>query len=118
MTSGQSPFDDRPDPALGAALRSIYAVSDDEAFLARFRLALAAEADRASSVEVLGRWAWPGVAAAAVLALGLGLLIGRVSSADPTPTLADAVAPSGVPSQLLSTAQPASRDLLLAVVIE
>lgn len=60
-----TPFDSLPDPVLGAALREALAPGGDAAFAARFRAALAGE----SPLDVLARWVWPGLAAAAAALL-------------------------------------------------
>jgi hypothetical protein len=77
MTESKTPFDHRPDPTLGAALRAALAPGASEDFVARVKAA--AQARRPHSVEhYLARWARRGIAAAAVAALFAGVFIGRM----------------------------------------
>lgn len=87
-----NPFDPHPDAQLGALLRETLAAPDPDGFVRRV-LAAVRGAPEESSLEVLARWAWPGVAAAAALALVFGLLLGRTDDAGPA-ALASAEAPS------------------------
>src|SRR5207245_2740487 len=69
MTQGPLPFDHRPDPVLGAALRRALEPEGEAAFLARL-LARVDEVRLAATWDaVLARWARLGVVAAAVVAL-------------------------------------------------
>src|SRR5438876_9065771 len=73
------PSDFRPDPELGAALRSALEPKDDHAaFVARVMARYDQALDRATipTLDVLASWFRPGVAAAAA-ALIAGFLIGR-----------------------------------------
>jgi hypothetical protein len=94
MTSS-SPFDHRPDPDIGAALRELLSSADDAAFAQRIEAAAAAVFGRATPFgwwEVLGAWAWPGVAAALALAAGATLWVTLASSrADRDVTIEDDV---------------------------
>jgi hypothetical protein len=64
--TASSPFDHRPDPEIGAALRQLLTTTDDAAFAARVEAAAAPLFRRGTPGwwEVLGAWARPGVAAA------------------------------------------------------
>src|SRR6266852_5990374 len=70
------PFDHRPDPVLGKALREALDPGDAQAFIARV-LARAEHVRVASWDAVLARWARAGVAAALVVALAGGYFVGR-----------------------------------------
>ena len=85
------PFDHRPDPELGAALRAALEPKDDQkAFVARIMAQYERALDRATipTLDVLASWFRPGVAAA-VAALIAGFLIGRTALA-PAPASIDA----------------------------
>ena len=111
------PFDHRPDPVLGEALRRALDPEggDSTAFVAR--VLARADALRAaipgSWDAVLARWARVGVAAAVVIALAAGYLVGR--------NAAGAAAGPGRPSvadALLSRAtQGPEAEIVLASVI-
>ena len=75
MSDPTTPFDSRPDPVLGAALRAALAPRDSAAFVAR----VVAAADRPADplVDVLARWSRLGIAAAALAALVAGFAVGR-----------------------------------------
>jgi hypothetical protein len=82
MTHEPLPFDHRADPVLGAALRRALDPGDHAAFVARvLAAAAAAGAAPASWDAVLARWARVGVAAAVVIALAAGYLVGRATAA-------------------------------------
>jgi hypothetical protein len=96
MTETKTPFDHRPDPLLGAALRAALTSGESPGFAAR--VMAAAQVRRAHPVEhLLARWARRGIAVAAVAALAAGLVIGRahqtaepsVADADPGAMIAD-----------------------------
>jgi hypothetical protein len=75
------PFDHRPDPELGAALRAALDPQGDQAaFVARVMARYDSALDRASvpapTLEVLASWFRPGMVAAAA-ALVLGFVFGR-----------------------------------------
>jgi hypothetical protein len=108
------PFDHRPDPAIGDALRRALEPGDDSAFVAR----VVAQVERvragagASWDAVLAGWARVGVAAAVTIALAAGYLLGR-SAAAPTPrraSVADAV--------LAPVTSTAEVEVVLASVID
>lgn len=107
-----TPFDYRPDPVLGSALRQALAAPDDAAFVARMRALVAGE----SSWDVLARWSWPGLAAAAAALLVASLWLGQMDPLDPTLGVEQALAPAdAVPTQL-ATAQP-TREAVLALAL-
>jgi hypothetical protein len=117
MTREPLPFDHRPDPMLGAALRHALETGDDAAFLAR----LLARADEASAAAVswdavLARWARAGVAAAVFVALVAGYLVGRA-----TATGGGAAGP-GHPSVAEALLEPRTQvpevEVVLASVLE
>jgi hypothetical protein len=103
MTQESTPFDHRPDAALGAALREALAPGDHAAFIARVLAGL--EAPRAGHWEVLASWARAGIAAAAVAAFAAGILAGRAMSA-----------PAFVDDLLASAAGPSARELVAAAL--
>jgi hypothetical protein len=85
------PFDHRPDPELGAALRAALEPTDDhKAFVARVMAQYERALDRASvpTLVVLASWFRPGIAAA-VAALILGFVFGR-TVLTPAPASIDA----------------------------
>jgi hypothetical protein len=108
MTPELTPFDHRPDPTLGAALRRALEPDDQESFVARV-LARAQEAQRATWDSVLARWARTGVAAAALIALVAGYVVGRASPSG-APTVADAL--------IAPPAQAPVAEVVLASVID
>lgn len=67
-----TPFDHRPDPVLGDALREALTTGDDAAF-ARRVLAQWPGTPSESWWDVLGEWAGPGLAAAVLLLLATGM---------------------------------------------
>src|SRR5437016_4101933 len=89
MTPELTPFDHRPDAALGAALRRALAPGDDAAFVARV-LARFEQARGPTWHGVLARWARAGVGAAALIALVAGYLVVRAPRAS-APTVAEAL---------------------------
>ena len=85
------PSDFRPDPELGAALRSALEPKDDHpAFVARVMAQYDQALDRATipTLDVLASWFRPGIAAAAA-ALLAGFLVGR-TVLTPAPASIDA----------------------------
>jgi len=110
------PFDHRPDPALGAALRQALTAADDAAFVARV-LARVARAPIAHW-DVLASWARAGIAVAAVAALVAGFLVGRAVT---TPTsLEDVLVAAAGPSAraLVTSSRPPDPSVVLAAVEE
>lgn len=108
-----TPFDSRPDPELGAALRAALGPSGDAAFAARFRAALAAD----TPLEVLARWVWPGLAAAATLLLAAGLW-SAWPDATPAPGLDQAFASGGVEAMVAAADRPGPEVVLVAAMGE
>jgi len=103
------PFDHRPDTVLGEELRRALDAGDAASFVARV-LARAAEARVASWDAVLARWARTGVAAAVLVALAAGYLVGRASAAPaPRPSVYDAL--------MAPPAHPGEVEIVLASVI-
>jgi hypothetical protein len=115
MKQDMMPFDHRPDPTLGAALREALSADDDATFVARVLARAGRPQAAAAHWDVLASWARVGITAAAVAALAAGLLVGRVRSA-PSPSvddlLADAAGPSG--DALAASAQPPDASVLFA----
>ena len=100
MTESNTPFDHRPDPMLGDALRAALAPRGRADFVAR----VLAAADRPADplVDVLARWSRLGIAAALLAALAASLVVGRgnraatesaVGGADPEAVVAGVQAP-------------------------
>jgi hypothetical protein len=114
MKRDSMPFDHRPDPVVGAALRRALDPEDGTAAAFVARVVARAEQARAASWDaVLARWARVGVAAAMVVALGAGYVLGRSAAT---------VAPSGgrgtVADALLAPAtQAPDVEIVLASVI-
>jgi hypothetical protein len=74
MREKAMPFDHRPDPMLGAALREALSAQDHSTFVARVTAAL--EVPHVVHWDVLAAWARHGIAVACVGALGAALLVG------------------------------------------
>jgi hypothetical protein len=111
----EQPFDHRPDPVLGEALRHALEPGDSAAFVAR--VLARADALRAATPgswdAVLARWARVGVAAAMVIALAAGYLVGRTAT-----TTAAAPGRASVADALLGRAtQGPEVEIVLASVI-
>jgi hypothetical protein len=108
------PFDHRPDRALGDALRHALDPGDDGAGFVASVLARVERIRETSWDAVLARWARAGVAAAVVVALAGGYLVGR-ATASPAPD------PSGRPSVtdvlIAPPAHPGEVEVVLASVI-
>ena len=92
MTREPLPFDHRPDPALGAALRQALepAEGSHTAFVARLLARVDDPRGTGSWDRVLARWARVGVAAAVLFSLAAGYLVGRATAA-PGPSVAEAL---------------------------
>lgn len=71
-----TPFDNRPDPVLGAELRAALTTADSHEFLSRTRAAVL-EAGAETAWDVLSRWAPRGLVAAAAAAALAWVLAGR-----------------------------------------
>jgi len=108
-----SPFDVRPDAALGDLLRKHLTGSDVSLFRERM-LRVLAEANPATPWDQLARWARPGLMAAGLAAAALGWLAVR--------SLDRAVVPEGeggaVSVQVIVAGQQTAGDLLIAAVME
>ena len=93
MTREPLPFDHRPDPALGAALRQ--ALEPEEGSHTGFVARLLARVDdprgAGSWDRVLARWARVGVAAAVLFSLAAGYLVGRATATPARPSVAEAL---------------------------
>lgn len=109
------PFDHRPDPMLGEALRQALNPDDGDAgtsaFVARV-LARAADIRAPSWDLVLAHWSRVGVAAAILVAVAAGYLVGRTGTAAPAarPTMTDVL--------LSPPAHPGEVEIVLASVID
>ncbi len=105
------PFDHRPDAALGDALRRALDPGDDGVAFAT-RLRARAEALRVGSWDaVLARWARAGVAAAVLVALATGYLVGRTGAMP-------AARPSVTDVLIAPPAHPREVEVVLASVID
>lgn len=108
MTAPLTPFDHRPDPVLGAALREALQPRDREG--AAFRARVLAAAARAPDpvVDVLARWSRFGIAAAVVAAIAAGVIVGRTGRpAEPAVAVTD-------PGALIAGVQTPDANILLA----
>ena len=101
------PFDHRPDPVLGDALRRALDPGQEGGGHAAFVARVLARAEHVRVVSwdgVLARWARAGVAAALVVALAAGYVVGRATAASPTaarPTVSDVlIAPPAHPGEV------------------
>jgi hypothetical protein len=117
---GGTPFDHRPDPLVGEALRRLLTTTDDGAFAARV-LAAAARPVARTSVDILAHWARPGIAAAVVAAMIGGLALARQLVAQPD-ALDDAMATSlsttPATAALASSEGPPDGSVAFATFIE
>jgi hypothetical protein len=118
-----SPFDHRPWRDLGRVLREVLEVGDDRVFVARVMAeirALDVRPFRSDWWEVLGAWARPGLAAAAaVVALTIGLAISsRTTGAVEGTTADDALQASTETSVLTVAANPPDVGFILATFPE
>ena len=101
MTTPLTPFDHRPDPVLGAALREALQPREGEGAAFRSRVLAAAKRAPVPVVDVLARWSRVGIAAAIVAALAAGVVVGRgalraepaVAESDPNALIAGVQAP-------------------------
>jgi len=115
-------FDHRPDPELGAALRSALEPKDDhQVFAARVMAHYDRALDRGTvpTLDVLASWFRPGIAAAAA-ALLAGFLIGR-AVLTPAPASIDAAMASleGPGLAALVTAQdPPDASVVFASLVD
>lgn len=120
-----SPFDHRPDPRLGSALREVLTPEDHRAFVNRVvrsaQLQFMNGMSTRSWFELLSAWARPGIVAALVLvAIGLAGHLKRERGPLPM-ALEDALleVPETVEStSFLVSADPPNFDLILASGID
>jgi hypothetical protein len=118
-----SPFDHKPIRDLGRALREVLDAGDNRAFVARVMEEVRAfDVRRLGSDwwEILGAWARPGLAAAAVLmALAVGLTVagGTTSTVDEI-TAEDALRATTEASVLTVAAEPPDVEFILAAYPE
>jgi hypothetical protein len=117
------PFDHRPDPELGAALRAaLDPQRDQSAFVARVMSHYDATLDRASipALDILASWFRPGMVAAAA-ALVLGLVFGRTILAPAaTESMDAAMAPAEGPglAALVTAPDPPDASVVFASLVE
>jgi hypothetical protein len=90
----RQPFDHRPDPELGAALRAALEPKDEKAFVARVMAQYEQALDRSTvpTLDVLASWFRPGIAAA-IAALVVGFLFGRTVLTPAPASIDSAMAP-------------------------
>lgn len=91
MKEHGTPFDHRPDPIVGSALRAFLTPADSAGFAARVLGAAARTPVARTALDVLAGWARPGIAAAMLAAMALGFVLGRRLSA-PAESLDEAMA--------------------------
>lgn len=120
------PFDHRPDPELGAALRAAldpHGAGDQSAFVARVMAQYDSALDRAPipMLEVLASWFRPGLGVA-VAALVLGFLVGRsvLQPTAPTESIDAAMAPAEGPglAALVTAQDPPDASVVFASLVE
>lgn len=110
MSESLTPFNHRPDPMLGAALREALQPHDPGEGGAAFRARVMAAAERlpVPVVDVLARWARLGIAAAVAAALVTGMLVGRAGrQTEPSVAVTD-------PGAVVAGVQVPDASLLLA----
>lgn len=108
MSESLTPFNHRPDPVLGAALREALQPPDAGGAAFRARVLAAAERLPVPVVDVLARWARLGIAAAVAAALITGMLVARIGrQAEPAVATAD-------PGAVVAGVQMPDASLLLA----
>jgi hypothetical protein len=95
-------FNHRPDPVLGAALRQALSPEGHSPFVSRVMTALAAP--RVVHWDVLAAWARPGIAAACVAAVGVGLWLGVMQLPTPVDLVEAAAGPSA--QEVVATVVP------------
>ena len=117
MSREPMPFDHRPDPVIGAALRRALEPGDEAGFVARLLARL--ETVRPRYWEVLASWARVGIAAAVVAALVGGFTVGRALRASASLDDAIAAGAGGPPASALLTAQrPPDAGVVFATLVE
>lgn len=103
--TGTDPFDARPDPVLGAALRGLLDGGDHAAFAAAVRARLPRPGN---PWEILARWARPGLAASLLFAAALGYWVTVQGSQG---------ASAGGVSEVAIGDRPTDSDGLMAIVL-
>src|SRR2546423_9827735 len=100
MTQEPLPFDHRPDPVLGVALRQALEPEEGShaAFVARLLARLDDPRGAGSWDRVLARWARVGVAAAVLFSLAAGYLVGRATNPVLLPSSGSSACRSAAPS--------------------
>jgi len=116
------PFDHRPDPELGAALRAALEPKDDQkAFVARIMAQYERALDRATipTLDVLASWFRPGIAAAAA-ALIAGFLLGRTVLTPAPASIDAAMGPLEGPglAALVTAQDPPDASVVFASLVE
>jgi hypothetical protein len=117
---GGTPFDHRPDPLVGDALRRLLTTTDDAAFAARV-LAAAARPVVRTPVDILAHWARPGIAAAVVAAMIGGLAVGWRLAAQPDvldEAMATSLSTTPATAALASSEGPPDGSVAFATFIE
>ena len=102
------PFDHRPDPVLGTALRQALSAEDHSTFVARVMGAVATP-QHPHHWDILASWARHSAAAVLMAALGAGLLVSAVQPA-PIDLVAPVVGPSA--RALVTTVTPPHPSVL------
>ena len=116
------PFDHRPDPELGAALRAALEPKDDQkVFVARVMAQYESALDRATvpTLDVLASWFRPGIAAA-VAALIVGFLFGRTVLTPAPASIDAAMAPLEGPglAALVTAPDPPDASVVFASLVD
>jgi hypothetical protein len=114
-----TPFDARPDPVLGAALRAALEPGDDAGFVARVMARFDTARATTPAWDLLARWAGRGIAAAALAALAAAL-VGRAVAAPAS--FDEALVASSDPATSITTAllladQPPDPGAVFASVV-
>ena len=115
-----TPFDHRPDPIVGDALRRLLTTADDAGFVARVLAAAAKPAVR-TPVDILAHWARPGIAAAIVAMMIGGLALGRRLAAQPEgldEAMATSLSTTPATAALASSEGPPDGSVAFATFIE
>ena len=116
------PFDHRPDPEMGAALRAALEPKDDQtAFVARVMAQYERAWDRASvpTLDVLASWFRPGIAAA-LAALVAGFLFGRTVLTPAPASIDAAMAPLEGPglAALVTAQDPPDASVVFSSLVD
>ncbi|HXQ29829.1 MAG TPA: hypothetical protein VN848_11265 [Gemmatimonadales bacterium] len=111
MTPQVTPFDHRPDRALGAALRAALTGADEPAFVTRV---LARVGRPLPYWEVLASWSRAGITAAAATGLIATFLVGRAAaSSTPDPDFLASAATASA-RRLVAAPRPPDPSVVLA----